>query len=355
MVRIAKRIGTDDAYRTRLRERIAAGRMTAPLFDTVRFARNFETAVVMMVQRHRDGLQPAHVDVPDCGPVERAAEAPAFVGRVAALQTAYASCPLCDGVSVTLGFANCATHALWHEPLPTSIEWLRCADCAHVHRRHFWTEAGLVEVIRNRSNQLPEGRPPTMASAPAGWSSVVEKAVELLGGYHELIAASDKPMWVDIGTGDGSLIMAASDYGFAAIGLDTAPELVTHIQQLGFNALNRDFMTLPFEITPRVLSMMDVLQQMPFPREALSKAAQILPSGGVLIIRTPDFQSSSWKLLDAGNANSSWMEIEHYHYFCRERLISLLQECDFDVAHFTIPNRSRPEMELYAVRRTRTT
>jgi protein O-GlcNAc transferase len=354
MVRIAKRIGTDGAYRAQLRARIAAGRLTAPLFDTVRFARNFETAVEMMVQRHRDGLQPAHIDVPDCGPVEADAEPHHFVGRVSALQTAYPSCPVCLGASVTMGFANCATHALWHEPLPTSIEWLRCTGCAHVHRRHYWTAAGLVEVTRNRGLQPPDGQPTMAASTPAGWSGVVEKAVELLGGYQQLSAGADKPMWVDVGTGDGSLIMAASDFGFAAIGLDTAPQLVTRIQQLGFNALNRDFMTLPFEITPRVLSMMSVLEQIPFPREALSKAAQILPPGGVLIIRTPDLHSSSWKLLDAANANTAWTQIEHYHYFNRERLISLLRECDFDVAHFTIPSRSAPEMELYAVRRTRT-
>jgi 2-polyprenyl-3-methyl-5-hydroxy-6-metoxy-1,4-benzoquinol methylase len=342
MVRIAKRIGTDDAYRTELRAKIAQRRLTAPLFDTARFARDFETAIELLVQRHRDGLAPAHIDVPDRGPVPADHAAPDFIGRVSALQSAYSGCALCDGASVTLGFANCAAHPLWHEPLPTSIEWLRCTVCAHVHRRHYWTQAGLTEIALQR-NANP--------AAKLDWTGTVEKAITLLGGYQALADNAVKPVWVDVGAGDGSLVMTASDYGFATIGLDTSAELVARIQQLGFNAMNQDFMKLRFDITPRVLSMMDVLQQLSHPREALRKAAQILPAGGVLIISTPDMQSSGWKLLDCANGNPFWTELEHHHNFARERLFALLRECGFDIVDFTVPTRNKAAMELYAVRR----
>jgi predicted O-linked N-acetylglucosamine transferase (SPINDLY family) len=67
MVRIAARIGLDTAYRQALREQLAARRHTAPLFDTRRFAANFENAVAAMVERSRSGLPLVHLDVPDAG------------------------------------------------------------------------------------------------------------------------------------------------------------------------------------------------------------------------------------------------------------------------------------------------
>jgi protein O-GlcNAc transferase len=71
MVRIGQRIGTDAAYRTALRSKVAANRQTAPLFDTARHTHNFETAIELMVERSRRGLAIAHIDVPDTGPGSR--------------------------------------------------------------------------------------------------------------------------------------------------------------------------------------------------------------------------------------------------------------------------------------------
>ncbi len=67
-------------------------------------------------------------------------------------------------------------------------------------------------------------------------------------------------------------MMAALDYGCAAIGLDARPERVTRLQGLGFNAMQGDFMTLQFEVTPDVLSLIDVLAFARQPRRVLRKA-----------------------------------------------------------------------------------
>jgi protein O-GlcNAc transferase len=98
---------------------------------------------------------------------------------------------------------------------------------------------------------------------------------------------------------------------------------------------------------------MDVLQQLPDPRAALRKAAQVLAPGGVLIISTPDMQSSGWKLMEGANANPFWSDIEHHHNFARDRLLALLHECGFEVVDFTVPDRQQGHMELYALRTTK--
>jgi protein O-GlcNAc transferase len=351
MVRIARRIGTEASYRATLRSKTAAARLTAPLFDTARFTRDFETAIEMMVQQQRSGLAKVHIDVPDSGPLEPGPEATGLPGPTTALQTAYAACPLCLGASVTLGFAACTTHPLWREPLAHTLEWMRCPACGHVHRRSHWNEAGRAQLVLNT---LTDERAENAADADAKraiWAPVVDKVIAQLGGYRAVANRDSRPVWVDVGCGEGGLVITSADAGFAAVGLDTRAEAVARLQRRGFTVLQHDFMDLSFEVVVDVLSMMDVLQQMPFPREALRKAAQILRPGGVIVISAPDLTGSSWKAMSEANINPYWAELESHHHFSRDRLIALLRECDFEITDFAIPNRYKAQMELYAVRK----
>jgi SAM-dependent methyltransferase len=233
------------------------------------------------------------------------------------------------------------------------MEWMHCPACLHVHTRHYWTDAGLAELFRNaNANQLADVAGNFEAKRNT-WRPVVDKVVELLGGYRS-IAIQDTdtklPLWVDVGCGDGALVMTASDYGFTAVGLDARAQAVQRILDLGFHAHQQDFMRLDFDARLDVVSMMDVLEHMPYPREALHKASQILRPGGIIVISLPDLNSSSWKLMDEAQANPYWMEIEHHHNFSRTRLFALLNECGFEVANFSVPFRYKAQMEVYARR-----
>ncbi len=99
-----------------------------------------------------------------------------------------------------------------------------------------------------------------------------------------------------------------------------------------------------------VISMCDVLEHMPYPREALAQAHSLLRPGGLLLISLPNLESSSWRLMDQASANPYWAEIEHHHNFGRSRLSALLREHGFSVAMFDIPYRYKAQMELYARR-----
>jgi ADP-heptose:LPS heptosyltransferase/SAM-dependent methyltransferase len=270
------------------------------------------------------------------------------------LQSLYQACPLCGGATSPMGVAECVGHPLWHEPLPRSLEWMRCSMCQHIHTRHYWTEAGLGEVARSRPVYPAVDVPATLAARRAGWTRMVEKVVGLLGGYRTVFSKSDRPMWIDVGSGDGSLLMTAADYGFAAIGLETSPELVSRTQALGFNALLRDFMTLRFDVLADVLSMTEVLAQIPDPREALRKAARLLRPGGVLTLSAADSSSSGWRLMEAAKTNRYWMELERFHIFSRECLIALLGDAGFEVAEVGVSVRDPAHTELYAVRKAST-
>jgi protein O-GlcNAc transferase len=347
MVRIAKRIGTDAAYRDELRAKVGANRQTEPLFDTLRFARNFEKAIELMVEQQRGGAVLEHIDVPDCGPVTEAERSAKTSTQSVPLRTLYGGCPLCGSASTTLGAINCRLLPVWRAPLPAEFVWSQCTSpsCRHVHSRYYWTEAG-QEILRAGS---AANQPGNIITDPAKWGPVVTRVVDTLGGYQTAIAGRTTPAyWVDVGCGSGDLVMTASDYGYTAIGLDTNANAVERMRRTGLMAMHSDFMNLPIEIVLDVVSMMDVLPQMVDPRAALRKAWDALRPGGVLVVGAPQFNSSVWKVMESQSANPFWQEITSNHLFSRNTLVRLLNECGFEVAAFRMPDHQPALMELYA-------
>ncbi|MGX1346862.1 hypothetical protein AB7M49_000438 [Bradyrhizobium elkanii] len=62
--RMAVDLATHPEKLAALRTRLAANRLTAPLFDTKRFTRHIEAAYAAMYERHRAGIAPDHIVVP---------------------------------------------------------------------------------------------------------------------------------------------------------------------------------------------------------------------------------------------------------------------------------------------------
>ncbi|MCP1913437.1 MULTISPECIES: tetratricopeptide repeat protein [Bradyrhizobium] len=62
--RMAVDLATDPSRLAALSTRLAANRLTAPLFDTKRFTRHIEAAYTTMYARHRAGIAPDHIVVP---------------------------------------------------------------------------------------------------------------------------------------------------------------------------------------------------------------------------------------------------------------------------------------------------
>lgn len=263
------------------------------------------------------------------------------------LFTHYAGCPLCDSKSTNIGEADCSRHPLWHDALPTTLSWYQCQTCAHVFTAHYWTPDGLNEVFR-RAHGNQQADIQNADAKRATWLPVVQNAMTHLGGYRSALLERTPATWLDVGCGDGALVMTASDLGFKAIGLDARKETVAKLQQLGFKAHQGDFITAGMQGQVNVISMMDVLEHMPYPKQALHKAHQVLAPGGLIIISLPDLGCSAWKLMNAANANPYWGELEHHHNFSRQRLMTLLEEQGFEVQDATIPRRYKAQIEVYA-------
>jgi predicted O-linked N-acetylglucosamine transferase (SPINDLY family) len=60
---LAVELALDERRLSLVREKLAANRLTTPLFDTEQFARDLESAYESMYRRHQKGLPPAHIDI----------------------------------------------------------------------------------------------------------------------------------------------------------------------------------------------------------------------------------------------------------------------------------------------------
>ncbi len=128
-------------------------------------------------------------------------------------------------------------------------------------------------------------------------------------------------------------------------------EAVQRLVVLGYDALCVRFDDLPASRDLSVLSMADVLEHMPHPRDALKKAHAMLQEDGLLYLSFPNSETATWRLWEQTGTNPYWGELEHYHNFSRDRLIALLDESGFAVVDYDVSVRYYSCMEITARKR----
>jgi SAM-dependent methyltransferase len=252
----------------------------------------------------------------------------------------YQACPLCGSKDFShLLTANWSQHPMFAhagKQLSPEIRWCSCRSCGHVFTEGYFTpEAFAVLTQSANPGQLigQDFERQRMVSA-----RMIEKVLPFVS----------EGLWLDIGFGNGSLLMTAREYGFQVVGNDLREATVDAIAAFGVQAYCEDITRLKLPMPCSVLSMADVLEHMPFPMEGLRAAHGLLRQGGVLFISMPNADSPLWALLNQANANPYWGEVEHYHNFGRERLYKLLAEAGFKPLRYGISERYRACMEVIA-------
>lgn len=264
-----------------------------------------------------------------------------------ALTIDFADCPLCRSRHLSsLATYACTRHALYHPPLPPTLSWLRCDDCGHVFTRSYYSPAGLRELFsRAHGSQVAGG---DVDAQRFVWSDVVERVLRVLGGQH--LPWEKSLHWLDVGCGNGGLVFAASEYGFAACGLDVREQAVAALRAAGYRAEQGELLAFRPEQAPDVVSLADVLEHIPYPGQALEHLAGMMQPGSVLFVSCPNMDCASWKAMDRERGNPYWMEIEHHHNFSRASLAALLRQHGFEPVDYSVSRRYKACMEIIAIR-----
>jgi hypothetical protein len=256
----------------------------------------------------------------------------------------YRACPLCQSAEIhPLAVINCTGHAMWREPLEPSMSWVRCENCQHVFTEGYFTDEALNVLFRNTQDQQVVGNDLEWHRNVS--AKMVERVVTAIG------IPNDR-LWLDVGFGNGSLLMTAQEFGFDVFGVDLRKRNVEDIEQFGIPAyhgtLQQAISNITFNVKPTVISMADVVEHEPFPLDALRSARELIDSPGMLLVSMPNASAALWHHWNATNQNPYWHEIEHYHNFTREKLYAVLQETGFKPFHYNVSERYRCCMEVLA-------
>jgi len=252
----------------------------------------------------------------------------------------YDSCPLCGSTDFrSMHVADCSAHVLYQAPLTPEIHWGKCNVCTHVFTNGYFTdEACKIIFSRTHENQKVGY---DLERQRIISSRIVEKVLPYVSEGN----------WLDVGFGNGALLFTAQEYGFTAIGADLRIDNVDIIKSRGLQAYCLDLTELQLDGACAVISMADVLEHMPFPKQGLQAAHRMLSSGGVLFVSMPNSESVLWDVLTLNDANPYWEELEHYHNFSRSRLYELLKETGFEPVRYSVSERYRACMEVIALKK----
>lgn len=251
----------------------------------------------------------------------------------------YLECPLCTSQNLKEHrIGDCSRHHSYQPALSKVVRWLTCIECEHVFTEGYYREEaldlifGTTQDIQIVGNQIESQRHVS--------ARMIEKCLPYVS------AGS----WLDVGYGNGSLLFTAQEYGFEVHGLELRESSIAAMSKYGIGVTKADINELDSDRKFNVVSMMDVLEHMPFPRLGLMAAHRNLLPGGILYLSMPNSESVAWQELDRNNVNPYWGEIEHYHNFSRTTLYKALEEFGFSAVRYGVSERYRVCMEVIARR-----
>jgi SAM-dependent methyltransferase len=256
----------------------------------------------------------------------------------------YSTCPLCESADIRpLATINCTGNPRWREPLEPFMNWVTCGQCEHIFTEGYYTDEALDVLFGNTLEQQVVGQNIKWGRDIS--AKMVERVLTALG------LPNDR-LWLDVGFGNGSLLMTAKEFGFEVFGIDLRKKNVEDIGNFGIPAyhgtLEEAANNATFKTKPTVISLADVVEHAPFPLDVLRSARALINDPGILLISMPNASAPLWHHWNANNENPYWHEIEHYHNFTRESLYAELQKSGFKPFHYAISERYYCCMEILA-------
>ena len=249
----------------------------------------------------------------------------------------YENCPLCESKNFSKSvMGDCSNHELYNPKIPPLMQWMNCEDCRHQFINGYLTDEALDAVFTNTVDYLKVGY------------KIAENRYVSARMIEKVLPFKSNGIWLDVGFGNGSLLFTAEEYGYEPIGVDLRKDNVSILQGVGIKAYCNLVQDIEFEKSISVVSMCDVLEHIPYPKDVLISLHSKMENDGCLLISCPNSETMVWKQTTAINNNPYFNTIEHCHNFSKTRLVSLLNECGFSLKRYGISQRYISCMEIVA-------
>ena len=251
-------------------------------------------------------------------------------------RTLYTCCPLCSCDYKPLRDDYCGNHALYRKGLPDRIYWVQCVGCQHVFANGYFDGAAADFLFAKTQESQQPGYNLEQGRYTA--ADMVERIRTVHGAPFG--------NWLDFGFGAGHLLTTAAEYGYDVFGVDARKQSCDTLNNFGFEAS----VFLPINRVFDIVTLADVLEHLPYPKQFLIQLHAQMNSGSTLFVSCPNTDSFVWRALDHAGQNPFWGEIEHYHNWGFESLKRLLSQTGFMTVQYNVSRRYRACQEVIAKR-----
>jgi 2-polyprenyl-3-methyl-5-hydroxy-6-metoxy-1,4-benzoquinol methylase len=196
---------------------------------------------------------------------------------------------------------------------------VKCQACALIYVNPIFDEHHYQEIYRSQDYQTI-----VKNLGESSHTYRVERfgteRVQIMQQYHRSPSA---PRYLDVGCSTGFVVEAAQNAGWEAFGIDLNPSAIEFGHARGLNLQNTsleqcDFPAASFDI----ISLFDVLEHLPNPKEILSQAMHLLKPGGIVFLYVPNYDSAS-RILMGKDAHFIW-PTHHLNYYTPATISDLL-------------------------------
>ena len=242
-------------------------------------------------------------------------------------------CTLCNKPGNIYGVYNCISNADFINGFNPVRTWLHCEDCDHL-----WAGAYPVNL-----GELLTRSAPTFLLEPK-----VQMFIPISHSLDQVLARVPERTMLDVGCGAGEYVAVAVEMGFkvAALDLREAYAMAVH-KRYGVTSCTTSFLDFSEDQRFGVVSMGDVLEHLPDkPSDIFRKLRNLLVSGGLVHISTPNFRSAY--AMTKRETDPMWRVCEHLNYFSRNSLEQVMEDSGFVPVHYALSARYNGSMEVIA-------
>lgn len=194
----------------------------------------------------------------------------------------------------------------------------RCTNCSHV----FANPAPTKDFIHSLYCQIED---PLYEEEAEGRGKNFKRILSRLERFHP-----EKGFLLDVGAATGILLNLARDRGWQIEGIEPSCWAVRVAKEkYGIDLIEADFESPQLEENQyTAVTLIDFIEHISHPYEALAKANAILVPGGSVCLVTPDIHSLAVKL-----AGAKWWHFRpgHLAYFTKRSICLLLERTGFSV------------------------
>jgi GT2 family glycosyltransferase/2-polyprenyl-3-methyl-5-hydroxy-6-metoxy-1,4-benzoquinol methylase/glycosyltransferase involved in cell wall biosynthesis/Flp pilus assembly protein TadD len=192
-------------------------------------------------------------------------------------------------------------------PFRKSADIVKCGSCATVYLRTRLTEEGMESVYQRYAD---EG---SHLSLPKSEAEMRNSALRRDYFMDEIITLTkERGTFLDVGCAWGAFLNNAREKGFNPRGIEITRRTAEFAAKtLGLDVTSQQFLDTPFERNSlSVVSMIHVLEHLPYPKASLDKVFEILRPGGLFAGIVPNIESLSSAVLQD---KWEWLQ-PMYHY-----------------------------------------